>query len=88
MKITLVVGARPNFMEIAPIIRAIKSFNQTNLSRLPRSESVRGLPCSEVVRGLPCSESVRGEMRLALWSAETTTWGAYFTGTKQTQETR
>jgi UDP-N-acetylglucosamine 2-epimerase (non-hydrolysing) len=30
MKITLVVGARPNFMKIAPIIRAIKSFNQTN----------------------------------------------------------
>ena len=41
MKIILVAGARPNFMKIAPIIRAIKSFNkmnhtnQTNLSRLP-----------------------------------------------------
>jgi hypothetical protein len=34
---------------------------------------------------LPCSESERGEMRPALWSAETTTWGAYFTGTKQTR---
>jgi len=68
MKIILVVGARPNFMKIAPIIRAIKSFNQTNLSRLP------------------CSESVRGEMRPALWSVETTTWGAYFTGTKKTYE--
>ena len=82
MKIILVAGARPNFMKIAPIIRAVKSFNQTNeknqtnqtnLSRLPRSESVRGLPCSEVVRG---------EMRPALWSVETTPWGAYFTGTK------
>ncbi len=48
LKIILVAGARPNFMKIAPIIRSIKSFNkinctnQTNLSRLPRSESVRG----------------------------------------------
>jgi hypothetical protein len=80
-------------MKIVPIIRAIKSFNQinytnqTNLSRLPRSESVRGLPCSEVVRGLSRSESVQDEMRPALWSAETTTWGAYFTGTQQTKET-
>jgi UDP-N-acetylglucosamine 2-epimerase len=32
MKIILVAGARPNFMKIAPIICAIKSFNrnQTN----------------------------------------------------------
>ena len=30
MKVINVVGARPNFMKIAPIIRAIKSFNQTN----------------------------------------------------------
>jgi hypothetical protein len=30
MKIILVAGARPNFMKIAPIIRAVKSFNQTN----------------------------------------------------------
>jgi len=38
MKVINVVGARPNFMKIAPIIRAIKSFNHTNqrnLSRLP-----------------------------------------------------
>ena len=48
MKIILIAGARPNFMKVAPLIRAIKSFNQinyknqTNLSRLPRSESVRG----------------------------------------------
>ena len=79
--------------------------DQRNLSRLPRSEVVRGLSCSQVVRGLPCSESVRGlpcsesvrglscsesvrdEMRLALWSVESTTWGAYFTGTQQTKET-
>jgi len=26
----LAVGARPNFMKIAPIIRAIRLFNQTN----------------------------------------------------------
>ena len=30
MKIILIAGARPNFMKIAPIIRAINSFNQTN----------------------------------------------------------
>jgi hypothetical protein len=48
MKIILVAGARPNFMKIAPIIREIKSFNQTNhtnqtnLSRLPRSKIVWG----------------------------------------------
>jgi UDP-N-acetylglucosamine 2-epimerase (non-hydrolysing) len=30
MKIILVAGARPNFMKIAPIVHAIKSFNQTN----------------------------------------------------------
>jgi hypothetical protein len=81
MKVINVVGARPNFMKIAPIIRAIKSFNHTNQRNLSR------LPCSESVRGLPCSESVRGEMRPALWSVETTTWGAYFTGTQQTKET-
>jgi len=51
MKIMLVVGARPNFMKIAPIIRAIKSFNQTNqtnLSRLP-CNAVYGVKCD-----LPC----------------------------------
>lgn len=30
MKIILIAGARPNFMKVAPIIRAINSFNQTN----------------------------------------------------------
>ncbi len=42
MKVINVAGARPNFMKIAPIIREIKSFNQTNLSRLPRSKIVWG----------------------------------------------
>jgi len=93
MKVINVVGARPNFMKIAPIIRAIKSFNQINLSRemllnslshwdCTTQTNLSRLPCSEVVRGLPCSESVRGEMRPALWSVKTTPWGAYFTGTK------
>jgi len=31
MKILLVAGARPNFMKIAPIIRAIESKNDSNL---------------------------------------------------------
>lgn len=30
MKLTLIAGARPNFMKIAPLIRAIKSFNQNS----------------------------------------------------------
>jgi UDP-N-acetylglucosamine 2-epimerase len=30
LKIILVAGARPNFMKVAPIIRVIKTFNQTN----------------------------------------------------------
>jgi len=38
----LIICVRSNFMKIVPIIRAIKSFNQTNLSRLPRSKIVRG----------------------------------------------
>ena len=28
MKITLIAGARPNFMKIAPIIKAIKAFHE------------------------------------------------------------
>jgi hypothetical protein len=28
------------------------------------------------------------EMQPALWSVKTTTWGAYFTGTKETRETK
>ena len=28
MKITLIAGARPNFMKVAPIIKAIKAFNE------------------------------------------------------------
>ena len=30
MKITLIAGARPNFMKVAPIIKAIKAFNDVN----------------------------------------------------------
>jgi UDP-N-acetylglucosamine 2-epimerase len=30
IKIILAAGARPNFMKIAPIIRAINQINQTN----------------------------------------------------------
>jgi hypothetical protein len=43
--------------------------NPIDLSCLLRSESVRGLSRSE---------SVRGEMRPALWSVKTTTWGSLF----------
>ena len=35
VKWILVVGARPNFMKIAPIIRAIDKHNHTHDSRLP-----------------------------------------------------
>ena len=28
MKITLIAGARPNFMKVAPIIKAIKAYNE------------------------------------------------------------
>ena len=28
MDITLIAGARPNFMKVAPIIKAIKAFNE------------------------------------------------------------
>ena len=30
MHITLIAGARPNFMKVAPIIKAIKAFNDAN----------------------------------------------------------
>jgi UDP-N-acetylglucosamine 2-epimerase len=42
MKIILVAGARPNFMKIAPIIRAIKSFNQTNQKNQSNREDQTG----------------------------------------------
>ena len=41
MKIVLVAGARPNFMKIAPIIRAIKKHN----SKLKTTKSLRGTKC-------------------------------------------
>jgi len=41
MKIVLVAGARPNFMKIAPIIRAIEKHN----SKLKRMKSLRGTKC-------------------------------------------
>jgi UDP-N-acetylglucosamine 2-epimerase (non-hydrolysing) len=43
LKLILVAGARPNFMKIAPLISAIKKYNNSiNLSRLPCNEYVRG----------------------------------------------
>jgi hypothetical protein len=88
MKIILVAGARPNFMKIAPIICAIESFNQINLSRemLLNSLSHWDQTNQTNLSRLPCSESERGEMRPALWSVETTPWGAYFTGTRETRK--
>jgi UDP-N-acetylglucosamine 2-epimerase (non-hydrolysing) len=51
LKLILVAGARPNFMKIAPIISAIKKFNNSiNLSHLPCNEYVRG-----EMRPAPCS---------------------------------
>ena len=41
MKIVLVAGARPNFMKIAPIIRAIKKHN----SKSKTMQSLRGTKC-------------------------------------------
>jgi UDP-N-acetylglucosamine 2-epimerase (non-hydrolysing) len=34
MKITLIAGARPNFMKVAPIIKAIKAFNELMNERI------------------------------------------------------
>ena len=34
MKITLIAGARPNFMKVAPIIKAIKEWNELTNERL------------------------------------------------------
>ena len=33
MKLTIIAGARPNFMKIAPIIHAIQKHNQTQNSK-------------------------------------------------------
>jgi UDP-N-acetylglucosamine 2-epimerase (non-hydrolysing) len=35
MKLILVVGARPNFMKIAPLLRAIDGYNALNLNLTP-----------------------------------------------------
>ena len=42
MKITLIAGARPNFMKVAPIIKAIKAFNELSNERVKelRSKSI------------------------------------------------
>ncbi len=48
MKILLVVGARPNFMKIAPIIRAIESKNDSNLKyKLVHTGAVGWQSCGE-----------------------------------------
>ena len=45
MKITLIAGARPNFMKVAPIIKAIKAFNELKNERVNefKSEGVKEL---------------------------------------------
>ena len=42
MKITLIAGARPNFMKVAPIIKAIKAFNELSNEKVKelRSKSI------------------------------------------------
>ena len=49
MKITLVAGARPNFMKIAPIIRAIKSFNRTD--QIDRTDQINKIDQINVPNG-------------------------------------
>ena len=39
MKITLIAGARPNFMKVAPIIKAIKEWNELTNERLTNERS-------------------------------------------------
>ena len=39
MKITLIAGARPNFMKVAPIIKAIKAFNELKNERVNELKS-------------------------------------------------
>ena len=40
MKITIIAGARPNFMKIAPIIKAIKGWNELTSERLTNERSL------------------------------------------------
>jgi len=41
MKITLIAGARPNFMKVAPIIKAIKAFNESKVESRKSKEDSR-----------------------------------------------
>jgi len=64
MKIISVVGARPNFMKIAPFIRAIEKYNQitsnTNplISSVPSVSSVPQVPSVSSVSQVPSVSSV------------------------------
>lgn len=40
MKLTIIAGARPNFMKIAPIIHAIQKHNETQNSKLKTQNSI------------------------------------------------
>lgn len=40
MKITIIAGARPNFMKVAPIIKAIKGWNELTSERLTNERSL------------------------------------------------
>jgi UDP-N-acetylglucosamine 2-epimerase (non-hydrolysing) len=50
MKILSVVGARPNFMKIAPFIKAIEKYNETLLGNFPpRSLVSRSIPITHIL---------------------------------------
>jgi len=71
MKIISVVGARPNFMKIAPFIRAIKEYNSYNINSVVSSEaniakpegdnspiqSLKEEPFGQNNKGLPANSS-------------------------------
>ena len=42
MKITIIAGARPNFMKVAPIIKAIQQFNELTNERVKELKSYGG----------------------------------------------
>ena len=54
------LGVKPEITFFNFLNNSTNQIDQTNLSRMP------------------CNEYVRGEMRPALWSVETTTWGSLF----------